>query len=171
MPNEINPLTKIYLAIWELLNASPEFAEAVRVGNQVSYMREDNRDPLKQSVATADLPEVALVQNGIDCNLFNTSSGTKFVVEYALIINTGDFRLGETTSLLNWVAVCQFAKWKDYLAALTWKGKTFLKVCRLLNAKTGQSDPNRNRQINGFTTVWVISCECHITTSDLSVTE
>jgi hypothetical protein len=166
-----NPLTKLYTAIWTLLEDDNDLAEIVEVGNCVKYDSDTDRNPLKEQVATSDLPEVVLLFDGAAVNLHNTSSSSRILARYQLVINAGDYRLNVVANQINWLIICNFARWQSTLTELKWKNLPFVKCVRLNNAQVGESDPQRNRQIRGWVTIWQAEIECHIKTSDLVFTE
>lgn len=166
------PSSKLYSAIWTLLETSEAFKELVKPKNRVKFDSETNRGPLKDNVQSADLPEVILVSEGFtELNIHNTSSSTKVVETFSLIANTGDFRLSLIQQALNWYVLCSIRQWQSSLSALTWKGVTYVKRVDVVSATTGQSNSERNRQIQGWVTVWRVQVEMHFATANLVDTE
>lgn len=166
-----NPFTKTLDALWTLFEADAQFTGRVAEGNRVKYNTTDDRNPLKDAIATADLPEVAIVFDGGNMNLFDTSSSSKIVCNFRLIVNTGDFRVNEFASVINWIVLCNLAKWKTTLAALTWKGEHFIKRVSVVDLTVGESNPERNRNIKGWVTIWQCQIDMHFTTSNLVFAE
>lgn len=167
----INPFNKVYSSIWDLLNSEAAFTDLVAVSNCVRFDSETDRAPIKENVQTSDLPEVVLQVAEILTNLRATSSSSRFVMNFDLICNAGDYRLNEVAANLNWVTVCCLARWCETITALTWHGAPFVTNVSLDNAKIGESDPRRNRGIRGWVTIWRIAVELNIKTSFLTVTE
>lgn len=167
----VDPLSKLHNAIWDLFEGSPEFVAMFKPGNRIKFNSPTDTNPVKQTVATADTPEFAVVPQGITPNLFDTSSSTKVVARYQLIVNTGDWRVNEISNIANWIILCNLAKWRDTLTALTWKGKPYVKVVRVLDLQQGETDAQRNRGIRGWATVWQCEIEMHFRTLDLTIIE
>lgn len=167
----INPFNKVYTAIWDLITADSAFTDLVAVRNCVRFDSEDDRQPIKETVQSADLPEVVLQLAEILINLRSTSSSSRFVLNFDLICNAGDYRLNEIAANLNWIVVCQLAKWCETLTAITWKGAPFVTQVSIDNARVGESDPRRNRGVKGWVTIFRVSVELNLKTSHLTVTE
>ncbi len=166
-----NPFTLLYDELWNLLEQSPELSQLVAVGNRLKFNDEFNREPLKETVATADMPEILILSDGGDFNLMNSSSTSRFDLSYSIVINTGDYRLNVFAHQIQWFIFCQFVKWKTTLTTLTWKNEAFVKNVRLSNVTTGESMAERNRGINGFTTVCKILVEVIINTANIVPTQ
>lgn len=171
MANPNNPFNLVFDAIWALFESSSEFEALVKPGNKIKYNLAENRDTIKQTVTTADLPEVALVNSGFNINLFDSSSSTKVVARYSLIANTGDFRLNKLMNDLNWIVLVNLKDWRTVLTALTWHGASFVKRVGIVDLTVGESNPDRNRQIKGWVSVWQIEIEMHFQTSTLTYAE
>lgn len=166
-----NPFVKVFNALWDLLEADPEFTARVPIGNRVKYNIADDRQPLKQDITTQDLPEVAIVFTTGSTNIPDTSSSSKIIGNYQLIVNTGDYRINEFMNVLNWIVVCNFARWREVLLSLTWKDQAFITRVSPVNITMGESDPQRNRGIKGWTTLWAVEIEMHFKTSNLVFSE
>lgn len=166
-----NPFTKVFDKLWELFELDTEFTSRIPEGNRVKYNSTTDREPLKQNIASADVPEFAITFDAGNINLFDTSSSSKVVAQYRMIINTGDFRVNEYAQLITWIVICNLRLWKTHLGALTWKDATFVKRVHILNLATGQSDPERNRQIKGWTSIFTVEVEMHFKTTNLVFSE
>jgi len=166
-----NPFTKVLEQLWTLLEADTQFTDRIPPANRVKYDSTTDNNPIKQIVATADLPEFAVAFGGAAINLFDSSSSTKVVSRWMFVINTGDWRVNEFAQVLNWIVLCNLRQWKTGLGALTWKGETFVKRVHILDLASGESDPNRNRQIKGWTSVFNLEIEMHFKTTNLVFSE
>lgn len=167
-----NPSAKVYSKLWGILEASNAFTTLVKVGNRVKFDSAVDRGPKKPEVQSADLPEVVLVSEGFTgINLHDTSSSSKFTETFALIISTGDFRYNDIASQLNWVTICALRDWKAAFASVKWRNQPFVKKLDFFGANVGESNPERNRQIKGWVTVWRLQVEMHFATSDVVPTE
>lgn len=163
-----NPFTLVYDGLWTLLEHYPAFVSDVKVANRLKYNSATNRDPLKQTVEVADLPEVALICSGThDAKMRANSSSSKCIRQYQWIINTGDFRLNEILHQIEWDIYVGMQDWDKILTALQWANKSFVKRVDFTDVSEGQSDPSRNRSIRGWTAIWGCEVEMWFTTSDL----
>lgn len=169
--NYDNPFSLTYNKLWELFEGDPHFSEMFPVGNRVNYGVGDNREPMKALITTADVPEVALIQDGINANLMQTSSSSMVTCLYSLVINTGDFRVNTFTNKINWIVLTNLVHWKTLLTSLQWKEQAFIKNVRVRDIAIGQSPQLRARGINGWSTVWGCEIEMHFRTTDITFLE
>lgn len=166
----ITPFTKLHTAIWGLFEDDTRFCQLIPPANRVRYDKND-RMPLKNDIAAADLPEFMVVDYGGPINLNHSSSSAKVVRNYSAILNTGDYRINEFTNVLTWLMLCNIDTWQSKLALCKWFDRSFAKVLRITEATTGESVPQRNRKINGFTAVWSLEVECYFQKSHLTFSE
>lgn len=162
----ITPYSKVYDAIWALLEASAEFTTLFPVANRIKYGTQTDRQPHKPNQQSADTPEVMLVAMGGPINLQNTSSTTKVVQSYDLVVNTGDYRLNEYIFPIAWIVTCRAKAWCQHLASLLWRGANYVKVVRITNSTIGESPERRKRGIKGWSSVMTFEVEMHFSTND-----
>lgn len=162
--DESDPFSMTFAALWALAESSPRLQEVVRLGNRIKMQ---DRDSWKDQIASADLPELVLITNGMTGNLQETSSTTKFVRTYSWLLSTGDMRLTHLLYPVEWSIVCAMTRWKEVLAPLEWRGDRFIKRMGLGVVDEGVSDRERNRGIAGWSSVWRIEVEMHFTTSKI----
>lgn len=163
-----NPFTLVYDALWALVEAHPSFTEMVKAGNRIKYNIPDDRDPLKASILTGDLPEVVLVGRTTSGNVMNTSNTSMVTRSYEFLVSTGDFRYTELLAQIEWQLFTATTGWREKLAALEWKNKRFVKRVNMTGSTMGASDPERNRKIRGWSCAWGVEVEMHFQTTDLS---
>ena len=171
-----DPFLKCYDAVFNLLfGGSPNpFADMVKVGNRVSFGTPSatNRSPDKPSITTADLPEVQLLDEGGPLNLHANSSSLGYTQNLTLYMMSGDKRYGNFCSKLNWYTAVNFANWRTTLGGLTWNGHTYIKNIKPgLSVQIGDSNPQRNRGIEGLTAIWRMQIDMMIQNTDLVFTE
>ena len=162
-----NPLTLTYTALWTMIEAYPNLDDLVRIGNRIRFDSETDRSPQKNRVQAADLPELTLITNGGTPNLCETSSSSKFIRRYSWWISTGDNRLNEKLYQVEWAVLVAMTNWKQVLTALQWKGKSFVKRTAVTDISEGMSNPQLNRNIKGWSSLWTCEVEMHFKTSDL----
>lgn len=159
MSAPVTPFSKVFDEIWNLLEANSDFTNIVSLGNRIKFNNDNTRDPLKENVASEDMPEVVLATSGAAINLGNTSSSTRVAQNYSLIVNTGDLRINTYINTINWLFLCCLSDWHTSLTALTWCGLPFVKTVRVAGVVVGQSQQERNRGITGWGAVWNIEVE------------
>lgn len=161
-----DPFTTLYDALWSMLEAHTGFTDLVKVGNRVKFTGEV-RDPVKPEINTADLPEVRLVPLGGDPHLQRTSNGTSVRKRFGIEITTGDKRVDAALFPVEWEIFRAMSNWASVLTALTWNSKTYVKLCRPLSMTEGESNPELNRGISGWSLVWACEVELWFTTADM----
>lgn len=164
----MNPFELTFDALWSLGEASVPLKELVKIGNRIKF-NTNNSDPVKQNVQTADLPELILVSQGGTPNLHATSCTSEMIRRYAWLVSTGDLRINHLSNPLGWAIFCAMTNWKIHLASLEWQNKRFIKAANLTDVTEGDSDPERNRGIKGWSALWVCEIRMVFTTTDLKV--
>lgn len=165
--NDVNPFTMVFDALWAMLEAHPRFVRDVNDRNRIKFNVSNDRDPLKEVVQVADLPEVCLKAATTTANVMETSSSSKCVNQYQIMVSTGDFRYTAFLAIVEWYIFVAMCGWKTRLASLRWKNKSFVKRVNVINAIQGLSDPKANRNIEGWSCVWQIEVEMHFETQNL----
>lgn len=150
-----DPLTLVYEGLWELVEDFKPFADEVRVGNRIK-MSGKSRDPEKEYVTTADLPQVKLVPSGGETNLHSSSNQTQMIRRFSFIIDTGDKRVDYLHFPLQWHIVCVMCNWKMRIGGMKWNGHHFLTDLQIPSVEEGESDPDANDDIEGFTSIATI---------------
>lgn len=164
----MNPFGMVYDALWNMALASEPLAELVKPRNRIRFDEENNRDPIKQNVQAADLPELVLVPVGSQAaNLTASSCESSIVRRYSFIVSTGDMRLTEGLLSVEWALFCALANWKAVLTALEHGGTRFVKNVRLAEVTNGESNPEQNRNIKGWSAVWSCEVEMRFRTESL----
>jgi len=158
----------VYSKLWDLAFVeSNALSTLVRPGNRIRYDT-NNRDPIKENVSDADLPELILTSGGSGPpRLHATSSGSMCTRKYSWLITTGDFRVSYRLYPVEFALFAAMSNWKAHLGALTWNSKSFAKRMDVVDVTNGLSDPDRNRGIRGWSAIWTCEIEMHFTTEDL----
>lgn len=166
MAADPNPFTLVHDALWTLAERHPLIA-AVPARNRIKYNDPVDRDPTKDKVAVADLPELVLVCEGLSGNTHETSSSSRVNRQFAFFLSTGDFRANELLLQYEWALWCALHDWKSVLGGLQWLGRSFVKRADITSVSNGASDSERNRGIKGWSAAWRCEVEMHFKTSDL----
>lgn len=163
------PFTLVYDALMDMALQSDAIRRLVKPGNRISYGSATDRDPIKDQVQAADMPELVLLPMGVSGgNLHSNSSTSKISRSYAFVITTGDYRLHPFLHQIEWQLVCALANWKSNLAMLAWNGETnFVKNANLLGVTENTNDMIRNRGIAGWSAAWMCYLEMHLNTAKL----
>ena len=148
-------------------------ADLIKVGNRVTYgsLKETDRSTIKESVTTADTPELILVDEGGQLNPHANSSGGQFMQNFGIYVSTGDYRYCTLASVINWYVWCNIINWKTVLGGLTWNGAPFVKGLQTIPVQIRESNPERNRNLKGWNCIWRIQIELRIQDAYLVYTE
>lgn len=166
MEIETDPFTAIFAKLWEMVERHPRLPEMVKPGNRIKLNKPNDRNPTKEHVQEADLPELLLTTDGGTVRLHNTSSSTKVVRRYSWIVSTGDQRVNYKLYPVEWLLVEALADWQTQISPLTFKEKTFAKRLDVLDVNEGWTRPE-NRNIKGWSALWKCEIEMHFKTQDL----
>lgn len=167
MPAATNPFSMVYSELWSILLKHPAFVRDVNFKNRIRFDVPNNRDPLKATIGAADLPEVMITVENISANLHDTSHTTRIARRYNILASTGDYRYTEFLAPIEWAIFTAFTNWQTTLTALQWKDKPFCKAFRIVTGTAGMSNPQQNRNIVGWSSVWQCEVEMHFNTADL----
>lgn len=164
-----NPFTILYDALWRMAFQSHLLQRLVKEGNRINYGSETNRDPVKEILASADVPCLALWPMGINGgNLHANSSSSQLIRNYGFVISTGDYRLHPYLHQIEFELVCALANWKSNLSQLVWQGIKFVKNANLLPSSVAPIDPQKSPGIAGWTSLWSCSVELWLPTDLLT---
>jgi len=163
----MNPFEMVLTELWNMLLAHPQFVRDVKEQNRIHFDDADNRSPIKSTIAAADLPEVAILTSTGTANIMSTSSTSMTIRQYSIMVSTGDYRYTEILAKVEWYVFCAMVGWKNRISGLQWKGKTFAKRLNVVFFFNDTANPEKNRNIKGWSAVWVIEVEMHLQTSDL----
>lgn len=160
-----NPFDAVYNGLWTMAETWPTISTLVKPGNRVKF--DTDSIPTKSAIAFGDLPELILVPADTVINLGATSSSTYVAREYDWLISTGNYKLTNHMNEVEWALFITHLNWSPTLTSLLYQSKTYVKHVRLINARTGISDPDRNRGLQGWSSIWRVQVEMHFKTSDL----
>lgn len=161
-----DPFTLVYDALWDLAEASVAVTSLVRVGNRVKLDSVAPTAGLKKEVSQADLPEIVLALTSSTGNIRGTSSSSSVIRQYQWALSTGDMD-PRTLLALEFALYAALADWPTVLSTLTWQGLGFVKRANIVSAEHGESDPERNRGVRGWSGLWTLDVEMHFRTGDL----
>ncbi len=152
---DLDPLTQTYDYIWELVEGFPPWADAVRVGNRLR-LDDTKRDPLKDTLKAADLPQVILLPTDGANNLHSNSSSSVITQNFTIGISSGEQRVNEVYFPLKFYTLQALACFRQSLGNLTWKSYPFLKKLEI---------PTSTDSLDEFGDLNIISWESLITIS------
>lgn len=160
---QLNPISLIAGGLWAAVDAHPVLAE-IRAGNKIRFDRPGN--PIKETLAIADVPELRLLPTSASGNLHNTSNSSTVVTTFTWLVVLGQFGETEVNKLL-WALIECAAAWKKYIAPLEWRGKRFVKRLDFRQSQSGLTDRALNRGVDGWSAILTIEVELGLTTADM----
>jgi hypothetical protein len=161
----MDPFSLTYNALWDLAEASAPLTALVKPGNRVKTNSLTVRDYAKPSILASDLPELLLSTMGSnETNMYYNSCTTKVQRTYTWILSTGDFRTNYLLYPVQFALLCAMADWQAALSALEWNNVRFIKLAQLVSLSEGISNPETNRGIQGWSSLWGCSVEMYLPT-------
>lgn len=163
----MDPFSLVFNALWELAEGSSVLTSLVKPGNRPHLDDDRYTAGVKNEVNTADLPELILLPVSANGNIRNTSSSTMITRQYTWVISTGDSRPNFRLHPVEFALYAEMANWPLVINALLWNGYKFATMTNVVNAEQGESDPERNRGIKGWSALWTIEVRMDFRTADL----
>jgi len=163
-----DPFSLVFDALWQMVDDSVPLTQLVRLGNKIKFNKQYDRAPLKENVSDADLPELILTTMGVlEANMYHSSCDSLIRRNYQWLLSTGDIRTNYRLFPVQFALFCAMHDWQGVLSSLLWNNKTFIKACRWGTLSEGISNPQLNRGIEGWSSIWNISVDMIFASSDL----
>lgn len=169
-PAIVDPYTTVAAALWMILEADADFVAIVKPGNRIKFMGLA-RDPIKEQVSGADLPEVRIVVSSSSPHQKGSSNMTTDRVTFEIQVSSGDQRIDKWHLPLKWIVFKAMArarmKWTQLGTQIKWNGGRFISEVKAATATEGVSQTDLNRGIMGWSAVWAVEVEMFFALSDL----
>jgi len=163
--DELDPLSLAHKTLWDLVATSAPLAKLVRLGNQIRFDKRAFISPAKAEVASADLPELALVVTQLSGKVRNTSSSSMLTLTMDWWLSTGDMNVQRGVLPVAFAVYAACVKWPDLAKLVQWRGTTPIKRVDLTTATLGITDSGKNRGVVGWSAVWSCEIEMHVPTA------
>ncbi len=154
-----DPFTQTFDTLWQLLESHEGFSRHVRLGNRIKFSGGPT-DPRRGSLQSADLPEVRIVPDGGKMELFATSTSSRAIQDYRVIITTGTLQADKSLLPLKWELMKALAGGGDNL------GLTFVRKVRITELRESM-ERDHSPAINGWSAVLTVSVEMWFANSQL----
>jgi hypothetical protein len=156
-----DPLSLVYAALWDVLESSADFCRLVQPGNRIKFLG-TSRDPWKDMLSTADLPEVRIVPAGGAANLHLASNTDRLVQRLRVQVSSGDRRVDAAFFPVVWEIYRALVNWPSVIAGLAWNGHVQgdgwgVDLVEITGHDDTADNPRADRGIQGWSTVW--TCE------------
>lgn len=154
-----NPYDALLDALWGILEADGGFRDLVPIGNRIKFSGRD-REPMKENVSEADLPEVRIIITGSRPHPKRTSSSHCDTVTVEIQVSSGDQRLSYMHNPIRWVVYRAMSEIETELRhRCRWNGQKIAKVAAPTKVSDGVSTADLNRGIKGWSAVWACDVE------------
>lgn len=163
--SELDPFSLVYNKLWDMVERNQRLQAHLVKGNLIKF---DEENALKDEIAHADVPELALFMEGGSPGK-TTSSSFGIVKNYTWVIATGEYK----HALYNLLSFELFRCISDYpcvVCPLAWCGCNFIQHIRLAGVEEGTSMEEINRGIEGWAGLWKIEVEMEFPLSLLKIT-
>lgn len=165
MVGETDPLTLIHEGAWAALALLDPDGEVVKQGNRIML---NKHEALKQNVQSADLPEVLLIPRQGVGNLTQTSSSVSFEITFDWLLSTGTYKVADKLYPVMWLLYRTMHKFLSTARSLQYNDRTFVTGVFFNSASIGESDPERNRGIRGFSSAMNFTVKLSFPTGDIN---
>lgn len=172
---EMDPFSQVYNALWTLAESSARLTGLIRLRNRIKWNDKAWTPPDKLEVSDADLPELALLVTQLSGKIRGTSSGSQALIQLDWMLCTGDPNVCRSVlpvmfavyaAMCPWIAISANGQ-VPTINPVQYKGETFVKRVDLVQANLGLTDPERNRGIRGWSSVWACEVEMWFQTSNM----
>ena len=161
-----NPFQLVYDALWELANRNSNLTAAIKLNNREDYSKWIGA---KDSVSTADFPELSLIVDGGAWNFQSTSSHSSINRTYAWAITTGSFVICDYNCIL-WELCRAMVDWDTILCGVQWNGTQVVRNANQGDLEEGTLRVEQNRKIRGWASIWTVNVEFMIPTELMRIT-
>jgi hypothetical protein len=153
-----DPLSLTYAYLWKLVEQYPPWADMVRTGNRL-HLDKNSRNPFKETLKAADLPQVTLLPTEANNNLHSNSSSAVIVQNFTLGINAGELQVNRVYFPLKFYTLQALACFRADMGTVKWKGYPFLKKLEVPQATDTISELDASGNIISWDSLITISCE------------
>ena len=161
-----DPLTLVYEHIWDIIEDFDAFDDMIKIGNRIK-LNKNPRDPFKEVVQGADLPELILFPVGATPNTNANSSEATYTWDLQFLLSTGDKRVNELHFPIQWYIFRVIAV-KGCARSVEWNGQPCLLGLTIPLTSEGLNDPNANRNIQGWSSVISIQASMNFSKAQLA---
>jgi hypothetical protein len=164
-----NPIDQVYKEMWKQTLLVPGITTLIKSGNVVRFDGNETNPGERTNISSNDFLELALIPAGIQSQLQNTSTTTRFDHSFQWIINSGDWRMNGHINQLHWQLFIAHHRMCDAVYKLTYRQSgTFVKLFSLEDNAIGTVDPGNRAVIpKGWTGLWNVTANMMFNTKDL----
>ena len=146
-------------------------ARLVPVKNQIRYDTSVRQPEMTRGADATELPAdrplVRLQPNGGAALLLVTSSSTKMIRRYQLLVALGDLRVNAWLHPLEFIIIGALSDWQSVLMRLTWKGDQFIKALHVKDIPEGRNTVDAAKGMHTWAALFSLDVEMWFTSSKL----
>jgi len=161
-----DPLTMVYNALWDMLEASSALTSLVPVRNRIKFTGA-NIEPSKELLNTEDYPQLSIVPVSTTPHLQRTSTESTLLKRYRIVVLTGDKRIDAGLFAIEWEVYRALQGWVETLMSLQWNGNNFVVLARPMTVNDYITNASIDKNISGWIGIWECEVEMAFSTSDL----
>jgi len=159
-----DPIHQVLESVWITLRANTTLTTLIPTGNQVDYTSTD-RDPEKQGLLSADLPQMRVVLKGLQGQIPATSSSCTLTIEIGIELLAGDKRFEILTSPI-WEIYQAMSHYRQYIfQAVTYNTENPVKKMMPLKAEIDLNEKRDPPTPAGWVGVWACALELFFSTN------
>jgi hypothetical protein len=172
-----DPFSAAFSGLWSVLNSSEAFAAAIPPSRQIRYDTNVRQPERSRGADAADLPAdrpLVRIQPNSGADFLPSgisSSSTKLVKKYQLLLALGDLRVNAWMHPLQFIIVGALCNWETVLPSLIWQGRyandQFIKVMRVSDVPEGKNVNDASRGIQTWASLFNLSLEMWFTSANL----
>lgn len=156
---EKDPFTKVYDAIESLFKGQPTF----------SYVSWNSSADPEPEVAVK-VPEIQVRPSGMQAQLGIDSASTDVQLNFQVLLNSGDQRIGQFAFPLNfWLVGIAYRLKYVTLESLTYNNRNYVLTTEVSNTTMGLSNATENRGIRGWTSIMDITVSMSFSKQDFGL--
>ena len=158
----LDPLSQVHAALWEMLEADPEWCDMVPPGNRIKFSGQSVSPRKDQQASPADRPEVQIRATAVVPYLNIDSNNTKITARFEIQIGTAEQGFDASLFPVLWETLRALHNYRDYLRQLTWQGQTdsFVKRVQATPGSVGVGQGDADRGMLWWSVLW--GCEVDI---------
>ena len=157
-PN-LDPLSQVHDALWELLEANEAWCALVPEGNRIKFHGTDASPRKDQQLSPGDRPEVQIRAADVTPYLNADSSNTKVTARFEVQIATGEQGFDASLFPVLWETIRAIHSYRDYLNALTWRDVAFVKRTQAQAGNIGVGQGDADKGVLWWSILWACEVE------------
>jgi hypothetical protein len=163
-PTSVDPFSLVLNLLWDLLEAKTSFTDDVQEANRIKVW--DKRNPFKDSLAEASVPEVIIVPRAQSAWQNRNSGGCGFTKSFLILVSSGNQGI-ETIFPVEWGITKAMYDFETTGLALTYGGEEFVKDINITDGSDSLTDDELMKTLKGWSAIYTVSVLMHFSNTVL----